>query len=35
MDVIDKIRVVPTGSKGMYQNVPITPIVITSATLAK
>jgi peptidyl-prolyl cis-trans isomerase A (cyclophilin A) len=35
MDVIDKIRVVPTGNKGMYQNVPITPIVITSATLAK
>ena len=35
MDVIDKIRVVPTGSKGIYQNVPVTPIIITSATLAK
>jgi len=35
MDVIDKIRVVPTGNKGMFQNVPVTPIIITSATLAK
>ena len=35
MDVIDKIRVVPTGNKGMHQNVPITPILINSATLVK
>lgn len=35
MDVIDKIRVVATGNKGMFQNVPNTPIVITSATLVK
>ena len=35
MDVIDKIRVVPTGSKSIYQNVPLTPIIITSATLVK
>jgi peptidyl-prolyl cis-trans isomerase A (cyclophilin A) len=35
MDVIDKIRVTPTGNKGMYQNVPLTPITINSAALAK
>ena len=35
MDVIDKIRVVATGNKGMFQNVPNSPIVITSATLVK
>jgi peptidyl-prolyl cis-trans isomerase A (cyclophilin A) len=35
MDVIDKIRVVPTGNKSIYQNVPLTPIIITSATLVK
>lgn len=35
METIDKIRAVPTGNKGMFQNVPNTPIVINSATLAK
>lgn len=35
METIDKIRAVPTGNKSMFQNVPITPIVINSATLAK
>ncbi|WP_342617888.1 peptidylprolyl isomerase [Rhodoferax sp. GW822-FHT02A01] len=35
MDTIDKIRVAPTGNKGPYQNVPLTPIVINSATLVK
>lgn len=35
MEVIDKIRVSATGNKGMFQNVPVTPIVINSATLAK
>jgi peptidyl-prolyl cis-trans isomerase A (cyclophilin A) len=34
MDTIDKIRTVPTTSAGMYQDVPQTPIVINSATLA-
>ena len=34
MDVIDKIRGVPTTNAGMYQDVPQTPVVINSATLA-
>jgi peptidyl-prolyl cis-trans isomerase A (cyclophilin A) len=33
MDVVDKIRAVPTGNQGPYQNVPITPVVIQQATL--
>jgi peptidyl-prolyl cis-trans isomerase A (cyclophilin A) len=32
MDVVDKIRVVPTGTQGPYQNVPVTPVVIRKAT---
>ena len=35
MDVVDKIKGVPTGNKGPFQNVPTTPVVITSATLVK
>ena len=35
METIDKIRITSTGNKGMFQNVPVTPIVINSATLAK
>lgn len=35
MDVVDKIRNVPTGNKGPYQNVPIEPVFIKSATLEK
>ena len=35
MDVVDKIRAVPTGNRGMHQNVPTTPVVIKSATLVK
>jgi peptidyl-prolyl cis-trans isomerase A (cyclophilin A) len=35
MDIVNKIRTVPTGNAGMHQNVPATPIVITSATLVK
>lgn len=35
MDVIDKIRTTATGNKGMFQNVPLTPIVINSVTSAK
>ena len=31
MDVVDKIRNVPTGSRGMHQNVPTAAVVIQSA----
>lgn len=34
MDVVEKIKVVPTGSKGGMQNVPVTPVVIESVTRA-
>lgn len=33
MDVVDKIKSVATGNKGMHQNVPLEPVVITKATL--
>jgi peptidyl-prolyl cis-trans isomerase A (cyclophilin A) len=33
MDVVDKIRTAPTGSRDGHQNVPVTPIVIRSAKL--
>ena len=32
MDVVDKIRAVPTGNQGPHQNVPLTPVVIRKAT---
>lgn len=35
VDVVDKIRRVSTGSKGMHQDVPTTPITILKATLEK
>jgi peptidyl-prolyl cis-trans isomerase A (cyclophilin A) len=35
MDVVDKIRAVPTGNKGMHQNVPLEPIIIKKASLEK
>lgn len=35
MEVVDKIRTVPTGTKGMHQNVPLEPVVIKKATLEK
>ncbi len=35
MENVDKIRLTATGNKGQFQNVPVNPIVITSATLAK
>ena len=35
MDVVDKIRAVPTGNKGPHQNVPLEPIVIKKATVEK
>ncbi|MES2184691.1 MAG: peptidylprolyl isomerase [Pseudomonadota bacterium] len=33
MDTVDKIRTVATGNKGMFQNVPLTPVVVQSATV--
>ena len=33
--VVDKIKAVATGNKGPHQNVPSTPITITSATVVK
>lgn len=35
MDVVDKIRQVPTGSKGGHDDVPTTPVIIKQATLEK
>ena len=35
MDVVDKIRVVPTGSRGMHDDVPLTPVTINKATIEK
>lgn len=34
-EVVDKIRQVPTGNRGYFQNVPITPVVIESATVVR
>jgi cyclophilin family peptidyl-prolyl cis-trans isomerase len=31
MDVVDKIAAVKTGNKGGHQDVPVTPIEVTSA----
>jgi peptidyl-prolyl cis-trans isomerase A (cyclophilin A) len=33
MDVVDKIAGVPTQNAGMFQNVPVTPVVIESVTV--
>ena len=35
MDVVEKIRNVPTGSKGAFENVPLDPVTIKQATLEK
>ncbi len=35
MDVVDKIRAMPTAAGPMHQNVPTTPVVIIKATLEK
>ena len=35
MDVVDKIRVVPTGDKAGHQNVPLAPVTIKQATVEK
>jgi len=34
-EVVDKIKAVSTGNKGMHQNVPTTPVLINSATVVK
>lgn len=34
MDIVDKIRVVPTATKNGYSDVPVTPVMITSVTRA-
>ncbi len=33
MEVVDKIKSVPVGNRGMHQNVPVTPVTIIKATL--
>jgi hypothetical protein len=33
MDVVDRIRQVPTMVKGRYRDVPVTPIVIKQAVI--
>ena len=35
MDVVDKIRVVETGRKGPYENVPLQPVAITRAQVRR
>jgi peptidyl-prolyl cis-trans isomerase A (cyclophilin A) len=35
MDVVDKIRAVPTGTKGMHRDVPLQPVTINKATVEK
>jgi peptidyl-prolyl cis-trans isomerase A (cyclophilin A) len=35
MDVVDKIKAVPTQSMGPHQNVPVKPVIIRKATLEK
>jgi peptidyl-prolyl cis-trans isomerase A (cyclophilin A) len=35
MDVVDKIRAVPTTPKGVHQNMPTTPVTLRKATLEK
>ncbi len=32
-EVVDKIKAVPTGRQGMYENVPTTPVTINKATI--
>ena len=35
MDVVDKIRAVPVQNQGMYQNVPVKPVVIERASVVE
>ncbi len=34
-DVVDKVKMVPTGNKGMHQNVPLEPVTIIKATVVE
>jgi hypothetical protein len=35
MDVVDKIRAVATGNRGMHQNVPTTPVILSPPKSSK
>ena len=35
MDVVDKIKAVPTREQGVFQNLPVTPVTIRKATMEK
>ncbi len=35
LEVVDRIRTTATGNRGMHQNVPLTPVLINSATVLK
>jgi peptidyl-prolyl cis-trans isomerase A (cyclophilin A) len=35
MEVVDRIRAVPTGNRGPHQNVPVTPVTIKRASVEK
>jgi peptidyl-prolyl cis-trans isomerase A (cyclophilin A) len=35
MDVVDKIRAVPTQAVGMHQNLPVKPVILRKATVEK
>ncbi len=35
MDVVDKIKAVPTRGEGMHQNLPVTPVTLRKATVEK
>jgi peptidyl-prolyl cis-trans isomerase A (cyclophilin A) len=35
MDVVDRIKETPTGTRGPYQNVPLTPVAIKTARVVK
>jgi peptidyl-prolyl cis-trans isomerase A (cyclophilin A) len=35
LDVVDKIKSVPTGRRGSFENVPLTPVVIKTARIVK
>jgi peptidyl-prolyl cis-trans isomerase A (cyclophilin A) len=35
MDVVDRIKAVPTGNQGRYQNVPVKPVLINKASVEK
>lgn len=35
MDVVDKIRTLPTQASGMHQNLPVKPVIIRKATVEK